>query len=249
MLYQHTCRSFCILALLLVSSSIVTACEGECIVGITNAFVGNYSDPVARAMQDIATELDTTVLDPARNDKKAAIMYLQPLWDQYREDAHDKMQTAVFKNYFHGKCQDPKTNIDPPGCPNPDCPVVCGTPGSMVHFYSTLRYIAFNCTARLLESYITSNSPAYQKVESTILADSKQERRRGFRFRRDICQRIDGCEPEDLERRSEKSQIRALFMRFFALLAKKCGGQDGKLNGLPYCSWEVDMKHYILSFP
>lgn len=29
----------------------VSACEGDCIVGITNAFVGNYSNPVEQLME------------------------------------------------------------------------------------------------------------------------------------------------------------------------------------------------------
>lgn len=31
----------------------VFACEGDCIVGITNAFVGNYTSPVEQVMSTI----------------------------------------------------------------------------------------------------------------------------------------------------------------------------------------------------
>src|SRR6266581_4293727 len=34
-------------------ASPVSACEGDCIVGITNALVGNYTPPVATAISDL----------------------------------------------------------------------------------------------------------------------------------------------------------------------------------------------------
>lgn len=33
----------------------VLACEGECIVGITNAFLGNYTDPIRMTMEQIVS--------------------------------------------------------------------------------------------------------------------------------------------------------------------------------------------------
>jgi len=33
----------------------VSACEGECIVGITNAFLGNYSSPIQSVLDDIVS--------------------------------------------------------------------------------------------------------------------------------------------------------------------------------------------------
>ncbi|KZV75881.1 hypothetical protein PENSPDRAFT_680614 [Peniophora sp. CONT] len=41
---------------------------------------------------------------------------------------------------FRGKYQ--QDDGEPEGCPNPDCPVVCGIPGSLVDIYSTLRFFA-----------------------------------------------------------------------------------------------------------
>ena len=47
---------------------------------------------------------------------------LRPVTDAYKSDAYNGMETAIFPSYFHGKCQ--QDGVDPPGCPNPDCPVV-----------------------------------------------------------------------------------------------------------------------------
>jgi hypothetical protein len=33
----------------------VSACEGECIVGITNAFLGNYSSPIQAVLNEIVS--------------------------------------------------------------------------------------------------------------------------------------------------------------------------------------------------
>ena len=33
----------------------VSACEGECIIGITNAFLGNYSAPIQAVLNEIVT--------------------------------------------------------------------------------------------------------------------------------------------------------------------------------------------------
>ena len=42
-------------AAIIVSATIVLACEGECIVGITNALLGNYTTPMNRAFIEIVS--------------------------------------------------------------------------------------------------------------------------------------------------------------------------------------------------
>ena len=91
----------------------------------------------------------------------------------YHKQAYKGMENAIFPSYFHGKCLD-ETGVTPPGCPNPDCPIVCGTPGSLVHFFPKLRYIAFNQTYHLLQKLSTPGSETYQQVEDMVLQAASQ---------------------------------------------------------------------------
>jgi len=171
------------------------------------------------------------------------------------------MEHAVFKSFFHGKCQDPATGIDPPGCPNPDCPVVCGTPGSMVHFYSKFRRLAFNATVNLVERLVDPSSASYKKVEKAVLeaarASSHNHGRRLLRFARPSTGKDGGPESfgQDIKKRSQentiiKRDLRALLRKFHTLLNVVCGGtSDDQTKDLSECSWEHDFKEYILSFP
>ena len=188
------------------------------------------------------------------------------------------MENTIFKTYFHGKCQDPVTNIDPPGCPNPDCPVVCGTPGSMVHFYPVFRYRAFNSTVNLWNEIIDTDSTQYKLVERAVLAagtsssstPNRQRRtqlRRFMRFARPDWQDFeeqsqrkttqlsadDQQDNNQLDKRDTDPKIKELrtYLRSFRqVLTTVCGGSvTGKTNNLPDCSWEQSFKEYILSFP
>ena len=98
------------------------------------------------------------------------INYLRPILDAYDNGAYDGMENAIFPSYFHGKCQ--QNGVDPPGCPNPDCPVVCGTPGSMVHFYPVLRQIAFNQTRALISNATEQYSDA---IAQRVVQDAKKD--------------------------------------------------------------------------
>lgn len=94
---------------------------------------------------------------------------LQPLLTAYANASYDSMETAIFPSYFHGKCQRfSKDGQDPPGCPDPDCPVVCGTPGSLVHFYPTLRYIAWNNTKSLIDEMLAPGQPTFDAIEKMV---------------------------------------------------------------------------------
>ena len=48
---------FCSLLALAAVLVTVSACEGECIVDITNAFLGNYTVPIHEALSDIVGSL------------------------------------------------------------------------------------------------------------------------------------------------------------------------------------------------
>ncbi|KAF9482315.1 hypothetical protein BDN70DRAFT_853562 [Pholiota conissans] len=234
----------------LVQTGIVFACEGECIVSITKAFVGNYSGPVNTAMTQMANTLAARV-GPYNLNNVPAISFLAPFIDEYNRRAYDYMENAIFPSYFHGKCQNPATGIDPPGCPNPDCPVVCGTPGSMIHFYPKLRYISFDATAGLVDDIAKRGSPAYKqvlKLLTSAAASSNPARRTLFRFKR-----FEEAEDhEHLQRREVDADqwLHPASKEFRPALAAACGGNpNAKANGLPNCSWEDSFKSYILSFP
>jgi len=117
---------------------------------------------------------------PSNPSTSTSYGYLSPILDAYHKQAYNGMEVAIFPSYFHGKCQ--QDGVDPPGCPNPDCPVVCGTPGSMVHFYPTLREIAFNQTRTSLETLCAPESDAYQQVEQAVVNAAQAHSRRTSRI-------------------------------------------------------------------
>lgn len=224
----------------------VSGCEGDCIVGITNAFLTNYTRPVNYVLDNVAKQISNML--PTHPGLETSRDYLRPIMDAYSNDAYDGMETAIFPSYFHGKCQ--QDGVDPPGCPNPDCPVVCGTPGSLVHFYGKLRYIAFNQTRHLLQTLSTPGTDAYDAVERRVLAADGAKTRRAMR----IYQRASpsGSVPLLLTRREEDTQarLRDIMRAIGPMLLQTCGGaEDGETNGLAECSWEREMKEYILTFP
>ena len=44
---------------------LISACEGDCIVGITKALIGNYTPPVASAMSDLVHVPEVFILTSA----------------------------------------------------------------------------------------------------------------------------------------------------------------------------------------
>lgn len=46
----------------------VSACEGECIVGITNAFLGNYSSPIGSVLGKIVSNTLVLLTSPTSKD-------------------------------------------------------------------------------------------------------------------------------------------------------------------------------------
>ena len=194
---------------------------------------------------------------------------VQPILTAYSGTSYDALENAIFPSYFHGKCQRfSKDGQDPPGCPNPDCPVVCGTPGSMVHFYSTLRYIAFNSTKTTLESLATPGNEAYEKVDAQV------REAQGVRKRSSVATRgmsgIGALGNQDIYKRVLSKLLRfsndsptlqsspsnssptlaSILSEFDDRFVAACGGNArDSTDALPECSWEPEMKSYILSFP
>lgn len=172
------------------------------------------------------------------------------------------MEHAIFPSFFHGKCQRPDGTL-PPGCPNPDCATVCGTPGSLVHFYPKLRFIAHNRTRNALAALVAPGSDAYAAVEELVLADALESKpRMARRFLRAgppdtrpaIVKRAERelAHARTLKRRTQevKTQLRTILAQAMPMMEQACGGTGhGQTNGLPGCSWEREMKEYILTFP
>jgi len=166
--------------LLLACPGSVLACEGLCIVGISRAFLGNYTSPTNTVFQHLAQQISQTLLPAERHSD--SMSYLRPIISTYKDNSYDGMRTAIFPSYFHGKCQ--RNGVDPPGCPNPDCPVVCGTPGSLVHFYPTLRFIAYNHTRSSLQRLCSPGNDAYERVERAVVQAASGYHKRGGEQRR-----------------------------------------------------------------
>jgi hypothetical protein len=173
-------------------------------------------------------------LIPSHSQTSPPLKYLAPLIDAYNKAAYAALENAIFPSYFHGKCQN-ADGVDPKGCPNPDCPVVCGTPGSLVHFYAKLRSIAYEETSKMLVTLSSPGSDSYKAVERAVLADAGGgERNRRY-----------GRAAVPMSRRADSLQdgLRAIMEEIEKLLEEACG------EGLAACSWEVAMKEFILSFP
>ena len=52
MLQIHSRVIALVTAAFIVPATIVLACEGDCIIGITNALLGNYTEPMNRAFRE-----------------------------------------------------------------------------------------------------------------------------------------------------------------------------------------------------
>jgi len=170
LLYNSPIMPLFLMLVALLSSTLVSACEGDCIEGLTKALIGNYSHSVQTVFSALATDLAEQALLSHSRTKASSI--LQPALSLYNKQAYESMRAAEFPGFFHGKCQ--VNNIDPKGCPKPDCPVVCGTPGSIYHFYSTFVHIAYNTTLYGIANSTSSNSTTseYQAIKKGVLNDN-----------------------------------------------------------------------------
>jgi hypothetical protein len=192
---------------------------------------------------------------PESGGSRPPIAITSSILNAYRKDGSPQMLQAIFPSFFHGKCQreDPDNPggplINPPGCPNSDCPVVCGTPGSMCHFYPKLRYIAFNATKHFLTSCSHPESAVFKETQKNVVQGieetRQQERKRSWMARRGIGAMVQKSDLNEIN-----NVLQEVLGNLAKLLEKQCGGTGtGVTNGLPNCSWESEMKKYILSFP
>jgi hypothetical protein len=182
--------------------------------------------------------------------------YLRPIISAYDGSSYDGMKIAIFPSYFHGKCQ--RNGIEPPGCPNPDCPVVCGTPGSLVHFFPTLRFIAFNYTRGALQQLCSPGHEAYTQAERAVVEAAGASYGRGDEQRR-APWFVSGAGELAPRRKfpyvwkreeNVKKEFEATMKQVPKLLEQACGGDPSEgVNALSKCSWETAMKAFFLTFP
>lgn len=200
-----------------------------------------------------------------------------PILASYHNHIYSRLETSIFPGFFHGKCRDDKGNV-PDGCPNPDCPVVCGTPGSMCHFYPKLRYIAFNATRHLISDLASPGTDEYLQVEKRVMhavfGDEEDDTDDAYQARRDAREGVktgEGNERRMLrferwrgvarkykrdsaemaqKKKAVKKELQDTLAQAGPMLEKQCGGSgNGQTNGLPECDWADLMKEFILTFP
>lgn len=261
-----------IISIILFASQIsVHACEGDCIVGITNAWVGNYTSPINNVFRELvrfritarfmsadasqAGQISQKLLPPENHDDPMS--FFDPILTAYYDTSYNAMRTAIFPSYFHGKCQ--QDGVEPQGCPNPDCPVVCGTPGSLVHFFPTLRSIAFKSTHDILQKLCSPSSDEYKQTEHAVALAAttthKKQHRGSMLGDRQLAQGVPmGKNIQYVRKREEdvENGFKKIMARVPDLLQEACGGkpsEDADTSSLPSCSWEEAMKAFILSFP
>jgi len=215
-----------------------SACEGDCIVGLTKALIGNYSQFVDNMVQSLASDIQQKLLPEQSPEDVSKI--LDPVLSQYQKQAYNSMEAAEFPGFFHGKCQ--VNGVDPKGCPDPNCPVVCGTPGSIIHFYNTFVNIAFNITMQGVANITspTNTSSQFSEIQKEVTSACQggaQRRRRFAMFSSNTCSDQDSVK-STLETILGSDNIRST-------MVTECGGQD-----LPDCNWiKQGMKDYVLSWP
>lgn len=253
-------RVFVFLALAILRLTL--ACETECKNGVTGVFVGNYSMPIRRVFLKIVGHLiDSTLsftvqLWPCQQGERIADRflldqdpqyYLEPINNTLHDEAPDLVQNAIFSR-FHGKCQDVKTGINPVGCPNPSCPVICGTPGSLVYHYSELETIVHNAVKALLEQAVNPSSVAYSESSSRIYRAYQSSRMVGPSLRFPLAH--GSATYKTADEYSFNRTLSVAFRDIASLLDSECGGpRKDTPDPFPQCSWKKTMVNYILTFP
>ncbi|KAK0192601.1 hypothetical protein F5146DRAFT_1040623 [Armillaria mellea] len=231
---------------------IAFACEGECITGVTAGFVAEVLGFLRlEVLPGFVRELYTSMDVPCPSDDSQLLSLVEPLLDAFGNEAPPCFQQNIFPGHFHGKCQ--VNGVDPPGCPNPDCAVVCGTPGSLIHFYDDLLDIVFNSTATVCQNMTSPHSNVYQAIEKNMLEamSSHSSSRRMFRFARSTFYPTMSTAPSatGFSKRSRFPNFSQVFHRHMSKLprAVRNACKTGKGGG-SRCTFP-DMKKKILSYP
>ncbi|KAJ3788512.1 hypothetical protein GGU10DRAFT_108249 [Lentinula aff. detonsa] len=237
-----------------------SACEGPCITNITNEYIEKYATPMKTLMDHTNLQL------ASRFNLLSSTNCASHLKDAYAKVAYASLENAIFPSYFHGKCQQRTANgtlVNPPGCPNPDCPVVCGTPGSMVHFFPVLRNITVKAHEDIFTLLIKQDSESFQDVKTCVLdamptkkcpKESAHDKRSISRLFAAHISRSSGRHTYSgiLPRENcyddaifEKDLYDVLQLGMVQMWSDVCDARKDFAN----CSWEKAMKAFILQFP
>jgi hypothetical protein len=133
--------------------------------------------------------------------------------------------------------------------------MICGTPGSMVHFYSKFCDISFTTTITSLVSCANETYPALlktlQKHLATSLSHPRVETAPGpqiLRYRRrglfDNETVKSSPSPLPIAEKDIAQALKDILAKIPQNLKDCCGG-----SGLSKCKWGETMKPFILSFP
>ncbi|KAF7360488.1 hypothetical protein MVEN_00779500 [Mycena venus] len=222
----------------------ILACEGDCITNTTTAICDRYKHPVG---EEIIHTFKLVPLSGSAPVSPPSLMI--PITNCYSNNSWSAMRQNIFPGYFHGKCLDRNGN-EPAGCPNPNCPIVCGTPGSMVHFYSIFVSIAHNTTCSSLMSCADPNSESYRALEkrvTTHMSESRLQTGPGpqiLRYRRPSVFEDEKPAASPITKKDIEPALTRILAKFPEVLVKCCGGSD-----LPSCTWARQMHALILSYP
>ncbi|KAJ7640829.1 hypothetical protein DFH06DRAFT_1215348 [Mycena polygramma] len=216
----------------------VIACEGECITGVTAAWKDNYTEPVHNASWEIAKTIARTF--SLSSTEIPSLM--GPIINAYESNCSEALETAIFPRYFHGKCLT-SAGVEPKGCPNPDCPIVCGTPGSLVHFFPKLRSIAYNQTRYKLTAAAVASYPALKEIITRKMSLQTAPGPRLLRYRRSTTLDADEPSASRIAAKDVGPVLLGILQKIGELLQARCG------EDFRSCSWEDEMKEFILSFP
>ncbi|KAK0458904.1 uncharacterized protein EV420DRAFT_1334075 [Desarmillaria tabescens] len=228
---------------------IAFACEGECITGVTAGFVNDVRELLKTIFPDVVSQVYKALDIPSPDDSRCLAL-VNPMLAAFEKQALPSFQHAIFPSFFHGKCQ--VNGVDPDGCPNPDCPVVCGTPGSLIHFYPILLEIVYNSTMAVVQDITSPHSDAYQETQKTVFDTLPPHfsSPRMFRFSRSTFYPAISTTPSatGFSKRSRHSD----FSRAFEIQMRKISQAVTQAckagNGGGGCTFP-DMKKKILSYP
>ncbi|KAK0238138.1 hypothetical protein EDD85DRAFT_1023264 [Armillaria nabsnona] len=231
---------------------IVFACEGECITGVTAAFVAGVLVHLKTViLPEFVRQLYTLLDIPCPSDDSQLLAPIEPLLGAFESDAPPRFQQNIFPGYFHGKCQ--VNGVDPVGCPNPDCAVVCGTPGSLIHYYEKLLDIVCDSTTTVCQNMTSPHSNVYQAIEKSMLEaiSSHSSSRRTFRFSRSTFYPTIATTPSatGFSKRSRSPNFSQVFQSHMKELPRAvsnvCKTRNGGRGGWTF----PHMKEKILSYP
>ncbi|KAL0067514.1 hypothetical protein AAF712_005505 [Marasmius tenuissimus] len=250
-------------------SLFVTACEEVCMNGTVEETMRRYHAVVephfARKVSQLYLCLDDHESIAQQEQELQVPRALDPLRQAFQLDSPGALHRYIFK-FFRGKCQ--RNGIEPEGCPNPDCPSRCGTPGSMVHFYPTFRRLAFTAVRDTIKNQTEVGSSVYKQIQARVeqrrvvgakeaplrllpRAYANRDMSVPILYMRQPFEVYPGVEGPLFKRGRDYSvSIAKVLEELVQELEAGCGLEAKEsTTDLRNCSWEREMKKFILQYP